>query len=201
MRQCLLKAMLVAMLMVITAFAWGQSVFYEEPFDTNEGWTLESNWSITGGALQLSWSPSTINYDLSATSPDIVVPATAGDMVISQYINEFSGQGTPPETYEIIAVANGTPTVLWTYSEDTSWGVTGGTDITLSLAPFGGQTIQLKFRATGETTFNFNYWYIYDIKAYASLNVDLAALSITGETGPVTGTQYPYVITVRNAGL
>ncbi|MCB5265481.1 MAG: hypothetical protein LHW41_04480, partial [Candidatus Cloacimonetes bacterium] len=201
MKKCLLKAILLAMFMVIAAFAWGQTVFYEEPFDANQGWTLEANWSITSGALKLNWSPSTTNYDLSATSPDIVVPATAGDMVISQWIDEYTGQGTPPETYEIIAVSGGVSTVLWSYSEDVDWGVTGGQDVTLSLAPFGGQTIQLKFRATGATTFNFNYWYIYDIKAYASLNVDLAALSITGETGPVTGTQYPYVITVRNAGL
>ncbi|MCK9584506.1 MAG: carboxypeptidase regulatory-like domain-containing protein [Candidatus Cloacimonetes bacterium] len=202
MKKCLLKAMLVAMFMVVVAFAWGQSIFYEEPFDTNAGWTLEPNWSVTGGALQLSWSPSVTNYDMSATSADIVVPATAGDMVISQYINEYSGQGTnPPETYEIIALAGGTPTVLWTYSEDTSWGVAGGQDVTLSLAPFAGQTIQLKFRATGETTFNFNYWYIYDIKAYASLNMDLAAMSVTGELNPTMGTQYPYVVAVRNSGL
>ncbi|MFA5667058.1 MAG: hypothetical protein WC944_08735, partial [Candidatus Cloacimonadaceae bacterium] len=70
MKKCLLKAMLVAMFMVVAAFAWGQSVFYEEPFDTNQGWTLESNWSITSGYLQLSWSPSVTNYDLSATSPN-----------------------------------------------------------------------------------------------------------------------------------
>lgn len=202
MKKCLLNAILMAMFMMVATLAWGQSIFYEEPFDTNAGWTLEPNWSVTGGALQLSWSPSVTNYDMSATSADIVVPATAGDMVISQYINEYSGQGTnPPETYEIIALAGGTPTVLWTYSEDTSWGVAGGQDVTLSLAPFAGQTIQLKFRATGETTFNFNYWYIYDIKAYASLNMDLAAMSVTGELNPTMGTQYPYVVAVRNSGL
>lgn len=201
MRKCLLKAMLVAMIMVISAFAWGQSIFYEEPFDANNGWTLEANWSITAGALKLGWSPSTTNYDLSATSPNIVVPATAGDMVVSQYIDEYTGQGTPPEAYEIIALSGGTPTVLWSYSEDVDWGVTGGQNLTLSLAPFAGQTIQLKFRATGATTFNFNYWYIYDIKAYASLNQDLAVTSLTGVSTPSVNSAYPYVITVRNAGL
>lgn len=201
MKKCLLRAMLVAMFMVVAVFAWGQSVFYEEPFDANQGWTLEPNWSIATGALTLGWSPSTLNYDLSATSPDIVVPATAGDVIVTQYIDEYSGQGTPPETFEIIAVANGTPNVLWSYSTDTDWGVTGGQDLTLSLAPYAGQTIQLKFRATGATTFNYNYWYIYGIVAYASLNNDLAATSISGVSTPSIGSPYPYVITVRNTGL
>ncbi len=201
MKKCLLKAMFVAMIMVISAFAWGQSIFYEEPFDTNEGWTLESNWSITGGALTLGWSPSITNYDLSATSPDIIVPATAGDMVVSMYLNDFSTQGNPPETFEIIVVAGGVNNILWSYSSVGDWGVTGGQDLTLPLASYAGQTIQLKFRSHGATTFNYNYWYIYDIKAYASLNTDLAATTLTGVSTPSINSQYPYVVSVRNTGL
>ncbi|MCB5261916.1 MAG: carboxypeptidase regulatory-like domain-containing protein [Candidatus Cloacimonetes bacterium] len=201
MKKCLLKAILLAIFIAAAAFAWGQSLFYEEPFDLGQGWTLDSNWSITGGSLQLSWSPSITDYDLSATSPDIVVPLTAGDMVVSQYLNEYGGQGTPPETFEIIAVAGGISTVLWTYSTDVSWGADGGQDLTLSLAPFAGQTIQLKFRAHGGSTFNFNYWYIYDIKAYASLNTDLAAISLSGSSTPSINSEQPYVVTVRNTGL
>ncbi|MFA7214365.1 MAG: hypothetical protein WC111_10790, partial [Candidatus Cloacimonadaceae bacterium] len=199
MKNCLLKAMLVAMFLVVIAFAWGQSVFYEEPFDTNQGWTLESNWSIESGALKLGWSPSATDYDLSATSPNIMVPASAGDMVVSQYIDEYAGQGNPPETYEIIAVAGGAPNVLWSYSQDDDWGVSGGQDLILSLAPYAGQTIQLKFRSTGTSTFNFNNWYIYNITAYASLNNDLVATSISGNTTPSANSAYPYVISVRNS--
>jgi len=201
MKKCLLKAMLVAMFMVVAAFAWGQSVFYEEPFDSDTGWTLQPNWSIISGALKLSWSPSATNYDMSAISSDIVVPATAGDMVVSQYIDHYSSQGNPLETFEIIAVAGGIDNILWSYDTNTSWGSDGGQDLTLSLAPYAGQTIQLKFRSHGESTFNFNYWYIYDIKAYASLDNDLAATEISGVTAPNMGSSYPYVVTVRNAGL
>jgi hypothetical protein len=197
MKKCLLKAMLVAMFMVVVAFAWGQSIFYEEPFDTNNGWTLESNWSITAGALTLSDTPTITNYDLSATSPNIVVPATAGDMVISHYLHQY----TPPETFEIIVVAGGTPNILWSYNESASWGVVGGQDLTLSLVPFAGQTIQLKFRSHGATTFGFYDWFIYDIKAYASLNMDMGALSLTGSTTPTQGTATNYIVTVKNTGL
>ncbi|MCB5261918.1 MAG: carboxypeptidase regulatory-like domain-containing protein [Candidatus Cloacimonetes bacterium] len=201
MRKCLLKAMLVAMFMLVAAFAWGQSAFYSEPFDTNQGWTLGSNWSITGGALQLSWSPSTTNYDLCATSPDIIVPVSAGDLVVSHYVNDYVGHGNPPETFEIIAVAGGVSNVLWSYSAEGDWGVTGGENLTLSLAPFAGQTIQLKFRSHGETTFNYNYWYIYDIVAYASLHLDLAAISLSGAATPSVGSEQPYVVSVRNTGI
>lgn len=201
MKKCLVKAMLMAMFLVFAVSVWGQSVFYEEPFDTNNGWTLESNWSISGGALKLGWSPTITNYDLSATSPDIVVPTSAGDMVITQYINHYWGQGDPIETFEIIAVVGGTPTVLWSYDTNSNWGTSGGEDITLPLAPFAGQTIQLKFRSHGASTYNFNDWNIYNIVAYASLNQDLAATSITGSSTPSINSEYPYVITVRNGGL
>ena len=201
MKKCLLTTTLVAMFMIVAAFAWGQSIFYEEPFDSAQGWTLESNWSVSSGALTLGWSPSITNYDLSATSSDIIVPATAGDMVVSMYLNDFSTQGNPPETHEVIAVAGGVSNVLWSYASIGDWGVSGGQDLTLSLAPYAGQTIQLKFRSHGATTFNFNYWYIYDIKAYASLNNDLAATSITGSSTPSIGMGHPYAITVRNTGL
>ncbi|MCB5251655.1 MAG: choice-of-anchor J domain-containing protein, partial [Candidatus Cloacimonetes bacterium] len=202
MKKWLIKVMLLAMFLALAAFAWGQSAFYEEPFDTDNGWTLESNWSITSGALKLSWTPSVTNYDLSATSPNIVVPASAGDMVVSHYIDQYTyDEGNPPETFEIIVVANGTDNILWTYNTNANWGVYGGQDLSLPLASYAGQTIQLKFRSTGESTFNFNGWYIYDITAYASLNNDLAATSISGNTTPSANSAYPYVIAVRNGGM
>ena len=80
MKKRLLTAMLVAMFMLVAAFAWGQSIFYEEPFDTNQGWTLDYNWVVSSGMLKLMSSPVITNYDLSATSPNIVVPANAGEI-------------------------------------------------------------------------------------------------------------------------
>lgn len=192
--------MLVAMFMVAIAFAWGQGVFYTDTFDSNQGWTLEANWSISSGSLTFGWSPLATNYDLSATSPDIVVPAAAGDLVVRQYIDQFNTMGNPPETFEIIAVADGIHNLLWSYSTNANWGVTGGQDLTLSLTPFSGQTIQLKFRSTGGSTFNFNNWHIYNVVAYGDLSRDLAATSISGSLTPSMGSEYPYVITVANQG-
>ena len=201
MKKRLLTAMLVAMFMLVATFAWGQSIFYEEPFDTNQGWTLDYNWVVSSGMLKLMSSPVITNYDLSATSPNIVVPANAGDIVISQHIKEFHTQGDPPETYQIIAVSGDTPTVLWSYSANVDWGVLGGQNLTLSLAPFAGQTIQLKFRASGESTYYYNSWSIYGIEGYVNFNQDLAAISISGVPTPELGSEHPFVVTVRNIGL
>ena len=200
MKKCLTKTILVMLFVTIAAFAWGQSIFYQEPFDSNVGWTLVPNWAIETGALHLSWSPGTTPYDMAALSPDIAVPANAGDLVISQYVDEYAGQGVPPETYEIAVMVGATPTVLWTYSTDSDWGVTGGTNVTLSLAPYAGQTIKLRFKSFGEDTFNFDNWYVYDIKAYASLAHDLSAVSLTGSIAPQVNTLNNYTLTVGNTG-
>jgi len=200
MKKCLTKTLLIMLFVTLAAVAWGQSLYYEDLFDANNGWTLVPNWSVTAGNLQLSWSPGTLNYDMATLSPDIAVPANAGDLVINQYIDEYAGQGAPVETYEIAVMVGNTATVLWTYALDVDWGVTGGTPVTLSLAPFSGQTIKLRFRGFGGDTFNFDYWHIYDVKAYASLANDLAAISLTGNLTPSQGSVSNYVLNIRNSG-
>ena len=201
MKKCLLTAILVAMFMVVAAFAWGQSVFYDEPFNADQGWTLDPNWSIRQSSLRFSWTPQVINYDLSASSPTIVVPATAADMVVSQFINQYPEHGSIPDTFEIIAVAGGVPHVLWFYDANIDWGVNGGQDLVLSLAPYAGQTIQLKFRVTGMDTYHIIGWAIYGISAHTCFNHDLAATSLSGSVIPALGSAHPYVVSVRNAGL
>ncbi|MFO7660942.1 MAG: carboxypeptidase-like regulatory domain-containing protein, partial [Candidatus Cloacimonadaceae bacterium] len=200
MKKCALGTLLVVLFLMATATVWGQSMFYQETFDTNVGWTLDSHWSILNGYLRLYYSPTVTNYDLSAVSPVITVPANAGDLVVTMFFDDYSVQGDPPETMEIAVLVGGTPTVLWTYDQNADWGVTGGTDLTLSLAPFGGQDVQLRFRSYGASTYNFNYWYIYEIKAYASLSHDLAAVSLTGSATASVNALSNYTLTVRNGG-
>jgi len=200
MRKCALGTLLFALFLLATASVWGQSMFYQETFDTNVGWTLDSNWSILSGYLRLYYSPTITNYDLSAVSPVITLPANAGDLVVTMFFDDYSVQGDPPETIEIGVLVGGTPTVLWTYDQNADWGVSGGQDLTLSLAPFSGQDVQLRFRSYGASTYNINYWYIYEIKAYATLSHDLAATAITGPTNASVNALSNYTVTVRNGG-
>ena len=116
MKKHLLIAMFIALFMIVAAFAWGQSIFYEETFDANHGWTLDSNWYINQGMLEINWSPSTNNFDVSATSPDIVVPALGGDIVVHHKMGLSAA-----DTDEIIVVAGGSSTIIWSYDPTEHW--------------------------------------------------------------------------------
>ncbi len=194
------KLGVVVFLLVFSFSLWGQAVAWTETFDTDPGtWTLDSNWSIGSGELKLSWSPSVDNYDLSAISPEIEIPQNVGDLIISQFIDDYSTDAG--EMMEISVVANGEDNVIWSYNldENDDWGETGGEDLPLSLADYAGQTVQLKFRSYGASTFNFNYWHIYQIDIMANFENDMAALSVSGNLTPTVGTETNYTITIKNS--
>ena len=145
---------------------------YHEPFDVNwttTGWTTEgtpNNWNWSAGYAVLNWSPSVPNYDMSLISPNIVLPTDPldiYDLTVSMYLNNYSSNDG--EVFEIWLIHDGGETLLWSYDDPTTdWGVTGGTDwVYTDTGQYAGQTVQLKFRSHGGTTFNFNYWYVYDV--------------------------------------
>ncbi len=193
------KLGVVVFLLMFSFALWGQTVAWTETFDTDPGtWTLDSNWSIGGGELKLNWNPSVENYDLSAISPEITLPENVGDVIISQYIDDYSDD--TGEMMEISVIAGGEDNVVWSYNldENDDWGVTGGEDLPLSLTDYAGQTIQLKFRSTGGTTYNFNFWHIYQVDIMANLANDMAALTVTGNVTPTVGQETNYTVTVKN---
>ena len=178
-----------------------QSIIWEETFTTNPGtWTLDSNWSIQSGALQLSWSPTVAPYDLSATSPVINLPLNVGDMIVSQFIDEYSTN--TGEVTNIELIHPGGTAILWSFDlVGTNWGYSGGKDISFSLYPYAGQQVQIRFRSYGGSTYNFNYWYIYNVAINASLDHDLAATNISGNNLLNVGQQGLWNVTVKNTGL
>jgi len=178
-----------------------QSIIWQENFNTNPGtWTLDSNWSIQSGALMLSWSPTVAPYDLSATSPFINLPLNVGDLTVSQFIDEFSTN--TGEVTNIELIHPGGTTVLWSFDlVGTNWGYSGGKDISFSLFPYAGQQVQIRFRSYGGSTYNFNYWYIYNVAINASLDHDLAATAISGNNILNVGQQGLWNVTVKNTGL
>jgi hypothetical protein len=188
---------LISMISLVSA----QVTIWEETFSpTPTGWNLEGNWTFQTGNLRLGWSPTTTDYDMSATSPAIQLPATVGDVIITQYYDDYSSNAG--EMLEIIAVHEAGQTVLWEYTTSNGdWGVTGGQNIDFSLAQFANHTIQLKFRSYGGSTFNINYWYIYNIAIMGSINNDLAAIAILGDVTPSVSQSTDYTVKVRNNGL
>jgi hypothetical protein len=203
MSKKLLRTMFFMFLLCLATGLFSQAILWEDNFDTDLGWTVDGNWMVNtaNSYLYLNYSPSTEDYDMSAISPDITLPDNAGDFIISQYVNDYSTD--TGEIMEIWIVNGDTEDLIWDWDLDAndSWGVSGGQDLELSLAEYAGETIQIKFRSHGGSTFNFNYWYIYNIKIYGSFDNDLAALGITGNVTPTEGIATTYTVGVRNSGL
>ena len=147
---------------------------YHEPFDVNwsqTGWTTQgspNNWTWATGYAYLYWSPSVDNYDMSLLSPEIDVPADPADVwdiTISMYISDYStDEGEVMEIWIVSDDKTETMIFEWDLDVNDDWGVSGGTDFVYTdTGQFAGQTVQFKFRSHGGSTFNFNYWYIYDV--------------------------------------
>lgn len=195
------KISILIILLLVTIPLFAQSIIWEETFATNPGtWTLDSNWSIQNGALQLYWSPTVAPYDLSAVSPSINLPVNVGDLIVSQFVDEYSSNAG--EVVNIELIHPGGTTTLWSYEMNgANWGVSGGKEISFSLYPYAGQQVQIQFRSYGGSTYNFDYWFVYNVSINASLDHDLAAINISGNDVLNVGQQGQWNVTVKNTGL
>ncbi|MCK5343262.1 MAG: hypothetical protein KAR20_07650 [Candidatus Heimdallarchaeota archaeon] len=194
------RSLIIVVFVLLTSLVFSQSVYWEETFTPSPtGWSLDDNWSFSGGTLQLSWSPTITNYDLSAVSPVISLPDNVGDLVVTQFIDAYSPVN---EIMEIGVIVNGTPQELWQYELiGGNWGIPGGQDITLSLSDFAGEDVQLQFRSYGSSISNFNSWTIYNILVADSLDNDLAVTEVAGPTYLEQNQQGTWTVTVKNPGL
>ncbi|MEA2095740.1 MAG: hypothetical protein U9P73_03455 [Candidatus Cloacimonadota bacterium] len=177
-----------------------QSTYWEETFATAPSdWSLDSNWSFTGGALRLSWTPTITNYDLSAISPVLSLPDNVGDLIVTQFIDSYSPVN---EIMTIGVIIDGSPQELWEYELiGGNWGSTGGEDVVLSLSEFAGEDIQLQFRSYGSSTYNFDYWYIYNVMITALFDNDLAAIEVLGPPNAEINQPDMWQVIVRNIGM
>jgi len=173
---------------------------YHEPFDVNwttTGWTTAgspNNWGWLAGYAVLNWSPAVINYDMSLISPEIDLPPDpldVYDLTVSMYLNNYTS--SDGEVWEIWLIHDGGEDLLWSWDDPTAdWGFTGGTDwVYTDTGQYAGQSVQLKFRSHGGTTFNFDYWYIYDVLFdYAPVPPEYGALEgvvTDGDLVPLEG--------------
>ena len=196
-----LRIYLIIIFLTLFSITYAQPVIWEEDFSSNPGtWNLDQNWSITSGNLQLSWTPTVAPYDLSAISPQIQLPNNVSDLEVIQYVNEYStNEG---EYCEINLLYNQSTVTLWSFEMNgQDWGVNGGSEFITSLSDYGGETVQLEFRGYGSSTYNFNYWYIYNVAITAALDHDLAAVGISGPSSCNVGDLTNWSVTVKNTGM
>ncbi len=146
---------------------------YHETFGSNwatTGWTTQgypNNWSWYSGCAYLYWSPAVLDYDMSLISPMIPLPndpLDIFDLTVSMYIDDYSAD--TGEVMEIWVIHDTDEDLIfeWDLDENDDWGTSGGTDwIYEDMFQYAGQTVQLKFRSHGGSTYNINYWYIYEV--------------------------------------
>lgn len=178
-----------------------QTVYWSDNFDLNQGWNLGQNWIIDEGKLQFNWSATIVNFDLSAVSPAIDLDINTQKLVLIQCIDAL-GASTPPEASEIYLVASGEEHLLWSHTLDAgNWGSPNGTEIEFDISEFAGQTVHFKFRTYGQSAYNWNWWWVFDMKLTAIYENDLTANSITGPNIVSTNITDTWNVKVNNPGL
>lgn len=195
MKHSLRMTLIVAALLIASGLS--AQVAWEESFDSNPGnWTLESNWSISGGMLRLDWSPQQDNFDLSATSPQILLPANALELIVTHQLDDYSGVD---ETAEISIVHPGGEDVLWSYAF--SNGDFPSQDDVMNVQAYSGQNVQIRFRGFGSSTWNINNWWIDHVQITGLNNNDLSATQLLGPASAEVGQEGTWTVRVRNTGM
>ncbi|MCD4817738.1 MAG: hypothetical protein K8S23_03490 [Candidatus Cloacimonetes bacterium] len=193
------KNILLIIILFISLFLSAQVITWEDTFNENNGWTLESNWTIQSGMLQFYYSPTAENFDLSAIFPEIELPENVGDIVISQYISTYS---IVDEVAEISVIGEDFETIIWSYELLTGdWGEFTGSNLILSLHEFAGSTINLQIKCYGASTWNLNNWNVYNIQIYEMFDNDLAALKIVGPPNAEQNIEDMWSVKVKNVGM
>ena len=177
-----------------------QTPYWTDDFNTSQGWTLDSNWTIANGILEFYWSPTITNFDLSATSPVITLPENVQDLIVNQYLDAFES-GTTTEAAEISVIINGEPQVLWTYQLiNGNWGQSTGTDLIFEIGDYAGMDAQIRFRTYGPSTFQWDLWDVFNVKITALYASDLAITNITGPAAINPDESGQWEISLKNLG-
>nr|NQU90102.1 hypothetical protein [Bacteroidota bacterium] len=193
---------LIFLVLLFSLPGYTQTLVWEENFNVPpQGWTLEGNWAFQGGNMSMYYFPVVINYDFSAISPEIVIPENAGELTISQYLDVFQYSVTT-EVCAISILFDGGETILWIWDlASGNWGVSGGEEISFSLADFSGQTIQVRIRSWGPTTDAWWGCYVYSMKISAFIENELCAQEVTGPNNIIPGVTGTWDVVVKNVGM
>lgn len=196
----LLYLPLLFLLLQVSAFS--QTAIINEDFtDPLVGWDMEGNWGQEDGYLMLYYYPIVEDFDFSAYTPEFVVPANGGDVVLSLFIDVYQSN-TTDETCEISVVYDGNEEVLWTHElVDGAWGDFSGSDLTLPLSEYAGETVKLRMRSHGASTNALWGWFVFNINLTTWFDHELCAMDIYGPTNIDMGETGMWEIDIKNQGL
>lgn len=187
---------------ILLLFIWptfAQTPYWTEDFSVGEEWSLDENWNVYGGKLEFNWSPAISNFDVSAVSATIPLHESIGELIVSQYLDVFSTSET--EVAEISILYDGNEDVLWSHPlSNGSWGSYTGEDIEFSLTEYAGMDVQFKFRTYGESSYNWNWWNVFNMTLTVYLDQDLSVSEISGPTQIELMETGTWTFDVKNTG-
>ncbi|MCF8404828.1 MAG: hypothetical protein K9H58_12830 [Bacteroidales bacterium] len=192
--------LLIILITILKLPGFCQTVIWQEDFATSQGWFLQDNWTIELGKMEFYWSPSISNFNQSALSPMISIGDNVDELIITQNLDVFSGTGD--EFAEIAMLTATDTTAIWEYNLlEGTWGAFNGTEISFPMEAFSNQEVRIRFRTYGLSTFNWNWWDVFEIKLTSNFNNDLCVHNISGPGKINILQEETWTVDVKNLGL
>ncbi|RLD59073.1 MAG: hypothetical protein DRJ05_06935 [Bacteroidetes bacterium] len=158
---------------------FAQTTFWTEDFVSGDGWATDGNWTIDNAMMAFSWSPEYSDFDFSAISSVVHLHESSNNLIVTQFVDVFDTSSN--EMAEVSVILGTEEYIIWSYAlTNGNWGPVMGDDLEIPVSDFAGQDVQFKFRTFGASTFNWNGWYIFELRLDANLDTDLAVTEISG---------------------
>ncbi len=193
---------LFAISFMLQVSAFSQTAIISEDFTSPiSNWDLGENWGQEDGYLMLYYYPIHENYDFSAYTPEFMVPDNGGDIVFSLFLDVYLANATN-ELCEISVVKADGEDILWSHQlTDGPWGDFSGSELTLSLNDYAGQSVRMRLRSYGATTQALWGWFIFNVNLTTWFDHELCAMQIAGPTNLDISETGTWEVEVKNQGL
>lgn len=174
-------------------------------YDTNYWATGSTNWTMNSSlgnpapSASFSWTPQVTDYSMPLTSYEF--DATGISNVALKFDLMLDNYSTAAENVMSWEVWDGTTwNTLGSYSslnDDLAW-----TSYSVDISDYASNRLfKIRFVASGEDSYEINYWYLDNITLEEPSPVDMAATAIAGPALQFIGETVHYDITVFNNGF
>jgi hypothetical protein len=197
----LIYLFLLSLLIQVPAFS--QTAIIDEDFtEPLSDWELEGNWGQEDGYLMLYYYPIFEDYDFSSYTPVFEIPPNGGDVLLSLFLDVYLSNATDEKCEISVLYGDQEEDVLWSHNlTDGPWGDYSGSDLTLSLDDYSGETVQLRMRSYGSSTNALWGWFVFNINLTTWFDHELCAMEILGPTNLNIMESGTWEIEVKNQGL